>query len=58
MGLNQKAAANGFGIPESRLSELINGKLRLGVEYALRLSLFFGMDEQKAEFICNVLRVT
>ena len=46
LGLTQKAAANGLGIPESRLSELINGKLRISAEYALRLSLFFGMDEQ------------
>lgn len=46
LGLTQKAVANGLGIPESRLSELVNGKLRISAEYALRLSLYFGMDEQ------------
>ena len=46
LGLTQKEAARGLDIPESRLSELINGKLRINVEYALRLSLFFGMDEK------------
>lgn len=46
LGLTQKEAAKGLGIPESRLSELVNGKLRISAEYALRLSLFFGMDEQ------------
>jgi len=46
LGLTQKEAAKGLDIPESRLSELINGKLRINVEYALRLSLFFGMDEK------------
>ena len=46
LGLTQKEVAKGLGIPESRLSELVNGKLRISAEYALRLSLFFGMDEQ------------
>ena len=46
LGLTQKEAAKGLGIPQSRLSELVNGKLRISAEYALRLSLFFGMDEQ------------
>lgn len=46
LGLTQKETAKGLGIPESRLSELVNGKLRISAEYALRMSLFFGMDEQ------------
>ena len=46
LGLTQKEVAKGLDIPESRLSELKNGKLRINAEYALRLSLFFGMDEK------------
>lgn len=46
LGLTQKEVSLGLGIPQSRLSELVNGKLRISAEYALRLSLFFGMDEQ------------
>jgi addiction module HigA family antidote len=46
LGLKQKDVANGLDIPESRLSEIIKGKLRINAEYALRLSLYFGMSEQ------------
>lgn len=46
LGLTQKEVAIGLGIPQSRLSELVNGKLRISAEYALRLSLFFGMDDK------------
>lgn len=46
LNLTQKEVANGLGIPQSRLSEIVNGKLRISAEYALRLSLYFGMDVQ------------
>ena len=46
LGLTQKEAAKGLGISQSRLSELVNGKRQISAECALRLSLFFGMDEQ------------
>jgi addiction module antidote protein, HigA family len=46
LGLTQKAVAQGLDIPESRLSEIINGKLRINAEYALRLSLYFRMSDQ------------
>jgi len=45
LNLTQRDVAKGLDIPESRVSELINGKLRINAEYALRLSLFFGMDD-------------
>ena len=46
LGLTQREVAKGLDIPEPRVSELIHGKLRISAEYALRLSLFFGMDEK------------
>ena len=46
LNLTQKEVADGLGIPPSRLSEIVNGKLRISAEYALRLSLYFGMDVQ------------
>lgn len=46
LNLTQREVAKGLGIPETRVSELIHGKLRINAEYALRLSIFFNMSER------------
>jgi len=46
LNLSQRELAKGLGIPETRVSEIIHGKLRINAEYALRLSLFFKMSER------------
>ena len=40
-GLTQKAVAECCGIPEVRMSEIVNGKRRISAEYAIRLATFF-----------------
>ena len=46
LNLTQREVAKGLGIPETKVSELIHGKLRINAEYALRLSIFFNMSER------------
>ena len=43
-GLTQTQLAKGAGIPQSRVSELCNGKRDINADTALRLGKFFGMD--------------
>jgi len=44
--LTQKAVAGLCGIPEVRMSELVNGKRRISAEYAIRLATFFGTSPE------------
>ena len=46
LNLTQRALAQGLDIPETRVSELIHGKLRINAEYAMRLALYFRMSER------------
>lgn len=46
LNLSQRELAKGLGIPETRVSEIVHGKLRINAEYALRLSIFFNMSER------------
>ena len=46
LNITQRELARGLKIPETRVSEMIHGKLRINAEYALRLSIFFKMSER------------
>ncbi|MDR2675775.1 MAG: HigA family addiction module antidote protein, partial [Opitutaceae bacterium] len=43
-GITQAQLAKGIGLPESRVSELCNGKRDITADLALRLGKFFGID--------------
>lgn len=44
--ITQAQLARGIGLPESRVSELCNGKRSITADLALRLGKFFGVDPQ------------
>ena len=42
MGISQYRLAKELGIPQTRISDIINGSRRITADTSLRLSLFFG----------------
>jgi addiction module HigA family antidote len=45
-GITQAQLAKSIGLPESRVSELCNGRRGITADLALRLGKFFGVDPQ------------
>jgi len=45
-GITQAQLARGIGLPQSRVSELCNGRRDITADIALRLGKFFGVDPQ------------
>jgi addiction module HigA family antidote len=45
LGLSQNALANALGIPQNRLSDIINGKRGLSMDTDLRLCKYFGLSD-------------
>ena len=45
-GITQAQLAAGIGLPQSRVSELCNGKRDITADIALRLGKFFGVEPQ------------
>lgn len=44
--ITQKEVAEGLGIPLVCFSAMLGGRIRISAEYALRLSLYFGLPVQ------------
>ena len=46
MGLTQYALAKALGVPQIRISEIVNGKRAISPDTALRLSRYFGTSAE------------
>jgi addiction module HigA family antidote len=46
LGMSAAAAARALGIPQSRLSQILNGRRAITADTALRLSRWLGTDEE------------
>ncbi|MGD9639416.1 MAG: HigA family addiction module antitoxin [Alphaproteobacteria bacterium] len=45
LGLSQNALAKALGIPQNRISDIINGKRGITADTDLRLTKYFGLSE-------------
>jgi addiction module HigA family antidote len=45
MNISQNAPAKAIGIPQNRLSDIINGKRRISADTDLRLCRYFGLTD-------------
>jgi addiction module HigA family antidote len=45
MNISQNALAKAIGIPQNRLSDIINGKRRISADTDLRLCRYFGLTD-------------
>ena len=46
MGISQYRLAKNIKVPARRINEIVHGKRAITVDTALRLAIFFGMEEQ------------
>jgi antitoxin HigA-1 len=46
MTISGSALAKSLGVPQNRISNIINGKLGISADSAMRLARYFGMDAQ------------
>ncbi len=46
MGISQYRLAKNINVPARRINEIVHGKRAITADTALRLGIFFGMEEQ------------